>query len=300
MTKSRPFLKSSAKCGLLLNILVIAFLFSGCSSSTAPTYLKENIPQAIQNICKEEYKFDIRAKLVGETLWLYLPVEDMFTALDKKDKADKYLDRFNIEENKNTLEKGELKLEYNIKEIPEKEKYQEYNYNKKVAEQINNVIMVLRRVVLSLDRSKKDEPKFYCLVVADIKNGFQMQEIMYYADLRKVSYGFISIGEYQHRTTQDLVIEPKAIGDKEGFYLDYRNLSLADFILAQIGQRIKLKFSKPEVEKNADIDKEIIKIVAYTIKIYGFKDFQTLELNNLATGKKTSFNTAAIWARPTE
>ncbi len=300
MTKSRPFLKSSAKCGLLLNILVIAFLFSGCSSSTAPTYLKENIPQAIQNICKEEYKFDIRAKLVGETLWLYLPVEDMFTALDKKDKADKYLDRFNIEENKNTLEKGELKLEYNIKEIPEKEKYQEYNYNKKVAEQINNVIMVLRRVVLSLDRSKKDEPKFYCLVVADIKNGFQMQEIMYYADLRKVSYGFISIGEYQHRTTQDLVIEPKAIGDKKGFYLDYRNLSLADFILAQIGQRIKLKFSKPEVEKNADIDKEIIKIVAYTIKIYGFKDFQTLELNNLATGKKTSFNTAAIWARPTE
>jgi hypothetical protein len=300
MTKSKLSLRNSAKRALLFNILIFTCLFLGCSSSTAPTYLKENIAQTIQDICKKEYGFDLKVRLVGETLWLYLPVQDIFTARDLKDKPDKYLEKFNIEENKNVLENGKLKLEYIIKETPEKEKYQEYNYNKKVAEQTNNVIMVLRRVVLSLNRSKGEEPKYYCLVVADIKNGFQIKQVMYYTDLRKVSYGLISTGEYQHRTTQDLSVEPKAIDDKEGLYLDYKNISAGDFIVAQIEHRIKLKFGKPEVERNADIDKEILKIVVYTIKTYGFKDFENVELNNLATGNKASLNAAAIWAKTTE
>jgi hypothetical protein len=43
---------------------------------------------------------------------------------------------------------------------------------------------------------------------------------------------------------------------------------------------------KPEVEKNADIDKEVTKIVAYTVKTYDFKNFSYVELNNLLTKNK--------------
>jgi len=47
---------------------------------------------------------------------------------------------------------------------------------------------------------------------------------------------------------------------------------LEEFIADQIQNRIKLKFQKPEVPANADIDKEVLKIVNYTLAAYQFKN----------------------------
>lgn len=296
--KSKPFLKSLVKRGPLLNIYILIFLTFGCSLSTAPTYIKKDIDQAIQDICKNEYNIDVRVKLLGSTLWLYLPVEDMFA---KSDKPQKYLERFSIEDNKVGFEAGTLKLEYMIKDIPEKEKFQEYKYNKIVLDKINNVWKALRRVLFSLKRSREEnEPKFFCLVTADIKNGFQTREIFYYLDLKKVSYGFISWTEYQHRVIEASDMSPEIIGDTEGLHLDYRDITLEEFVALQIEHRIKLKFQKPEVDKNADIDKEILKITVYTIKTYNLRDFLGVELNNLLTQNRIVLNQAALWARPIE
>jgi hypothetical protein len=296
--KSRLSLKNSVRAGL--NLFIILYLVSGCSSSTAPTYLKEDITEAIQDICKNEYKIDVRTKLVGQTLWIYLPVEDIFV---KADKPEKYSEKFNIETNQNEFQEDLLKIQYVIYPIlSEKEKYQEYKYNKTVLEKINNVWKVLRRVIFSMERLKTGEPKFFYLIIADIKNGFELQEITYSLDLKKVSYEFISWGEYQHRAIQETQIAPEIIGDKEGTHINYKEITLKDFILKQIDHRIKLKFQKPEVEvdKNFDIDKEILKIVVYTIKTYDFKDFNAVELNNLFTRDRTFLNKAAVWASSIE
>jgi hypothetical protein len=295
--KSKPSLKSLAKRGLLNFYIIILSLIFGCSSPVTPSYLKEDIQKAIQDICRSEYQMEIKTKLVGQTLWLYLPLEDIFTKLEK---PEKYLERFSIMRNSDELKEDSLKVEYLIKAIPEQEKYQEYEYNKGVPEKINNVWKVLRRVLFSMEKSNKAEPHFFCLVVADIKNGFEIKELFYYLDLKKVSYEFISWTEYHHRTIQDTLMLPQIIGDKEGAHLDYKDITLGDFVLAQIQHRIKLKFQKPEVDKNADIDKEILKIVVYTLKTYEFKDFSQVELNNLVTNSKTVLNQAALWARPME
>ena len=116
MTKSRLSLRNLAKRGLLLNLCLIIFLILGCFS-TAPTYLKEDIDKAIQDICKNEYNIDVKVKLVGSTLWIYLPVEDMFT---KADRPEKYLERFVIEDNKVGFKDGTLKAEYIIKSTDRK------------------------------------------------------------------------------------------------------------------------------------------------------------------------------------
>jgi len=296
--KSKPFLKSLVKRGLLLNIYIVIFLTFGCSLSTSPTYIKEDIDKAIQDICKNEYNIDVRVKLLGSTLWIYLPVEDMFA---KSDKPQKYLERFSIEDNKVGFEAGTLKLEYMIKNIPEKEKFQEYKYNKIVLDKINNVWKVLRRVLFSLKRSREEnEPKFFSLVTADIKNGFETREIFYYLDLKKVSYEFISWTEYQHRVIEASDMSPQIIGDTDGLHLDYRDITLEEFVALQIQHRIKLKFQKPEVDKNTDIDKEILKITVYTIKTYNLRDFLGVELDNLLTQNRIVLNQAALWARPIE
>ncbi len=291
MMKSKLFSKSLVKAGL--KILPLVLFLSACSSSVSPSFLKEDITQAVKDICKKEYKLDLSTRLAGNTLWVYMPLENM---VSKPAKPEKYIERFLLEEQKNSLNEKILKVNYLVKPTPEKEKQQEIAIDKSVNEKIFNVLQVIRRVLFSTDNSKKDKPLFFCIVTADIKNGLEIKQVFYLMDLKKLSYGLISQSEYQHRIVQETAISAQIIGDKEGSHLDYREITLEGFIADQIQGRIKLKFQKPEVEKNADIDKEVLKITAYTLDAYGFKDFVLAEMTNLGTGTRVILNQKAVFA----
>jgi len=222
-----------------------------------------------------------------------MPLEDI---LAKPPKPEKYIERFLVEDQKNTLNGGILKVSYLIKPVAENEKQQEMSLEKSANEKIFNVLQVIRRVLFSIDNTRKDNPLFFCIVTADIKNGFEIKQIFYFLDLKKISYGFISQTEYQHRIIQDTAVSGQIIGDKEGNHLDYQDITLEEFIADQIQHRIRLKFQKPEVEKNADIDKEVLKIIAYTLDTYAYKDFTLIEVANLVSGARTILNQAAVLA----
>ena len=183
---------------------------------------------------------------------------------------------------------------YSIKPVAEKEVKQEMSLDKKVNEKIFNVLQVIRRVLFSTDNSKINNPLFFCIVTADIKNGLEIKQIFYLSDLKKLTYGFISQTEYQHRIVQDTLVSTLIIGDRQGTHLDYQNITLDDFITGQIQNRIRIKFQKPEVEKNADIDKEVLKIVSYTVDTYNFRNFSLLEMINLLNERKTTLNRTAV------
>ncbi|MFH0918227.1 MAG: hypothetical protein V1830_03740 [Candidatus Omnitrophota bacterium] len=276
-----------------LKLLPLVLLLSACNSSVKPSFLKEDITQAVQDICKKEYKLDTTTKLVGNTLWVYMPLEGI---ISKPEKPEKYIERFLLEDKESSLDEKILKVNYFVQPTAEKEKFQEMGLDKSVNEKIFNVLQVIRRVFFSLGGSKKETPQFFCIVTADIKNGFEIKQIFYLLDLKKLSYSFISQTEYQHRIIQNSVISAEIIGDHTGSHLIYQDITLEEFIAQQIRNRIKLKFQKPEVEGNADIDKEVLKIVAYTLDAYQFKDFSLLEMDNLATGRKTILNQTSIWA----
>jgi len=291
--KSKPSLKSLVKAGL--KILPLILCLSACSSSVSPSFLKEDITQAVRDICKKEYQLNLVTKLTGQTLWVYMPLEDIIT---KSDKPEKYMERFLVEDNKSSLAEGILKTSYAIKPIPEKETQQEMSLDKKVNEKIFNILQVVRRVLFSTDNSKTNSPLFFCIVTADIKNGLEIKQIFHLSDLIKLSYGFISQTEYQHRIVQETLASALITGDTEGTHVDYRNITLEDFITGQIQGRIRIKFQKPEVEKNVDIDKEILKIITYTANAYNFRDFSSLEMINLVSAKKTTLNRAAVLGGP--
>jgi len=295
MMRLRLSLKNLAR--RVLNLCIIACLIGGCSSSTAPTYQKEDLEKSIQNICKNEYQLDVKVKLAGSTLWIYVPVEGL---IEKSDKPEKFTEKFNIEQSKGELANGNFKFDYSIKPIPEQEKSQDFKYNKKVLENINNVWKVLRRVIFSMKCAKGEEPKFYSLIFADMNMGVQIKELSYYLDLKKVSYGYISWEEYQHRSILEQDLAPEAVQDREGLHINYKDITLEEFILAQIQHRIKLKFQKPEVDKNVAVDKEIVKIIEYALKTYDYKNFSEVELNNLLTKSRVILNQAAIWEKPIE
>jgi len=294
MTKLRLFSKNLAKYGLLFSLLFPLITISGCTSSTCPTYPKESIDRAIEDICKEEYKLDIRVRRVGSTLWVYLPIPEGI--LEKADKPQKSVERFAIEESRIELEHNVLLAKYLIKAVPEEEKLQEMKYKKEAFEKVNNVWKALRRVIFSMDQPGKNSPKIFSMITADTKNGFFIKEIFYYLDFKKVSYGLISWGEYQHRTIQETEVLPQIIGDVSGDAIEYRDITFKEFVLKQMQHRIRLKFQKAEAEKNADIDNEVLKIIRHTLNTYEFRDFSVLELDNLFTGKKIIYNQAAAIA----
>ena len=291
MMKSKRSSKSLVKAGL--KILPFILCLSACNSSISPSFLKEDIAQAIKDICKKEYKLDTSTKLSGSTLWVYLPLENIFT---KPKEPEKYVERFLLEDTQNSLDEKILKVNYLVKPTAEKEKQQEMVLDKSVNQKIFNVLQVIRRVLFSTGNPKKDAPQFFCIVTADIINGFEIKQTFYFLDLKKLSYGFISQTEYQHRIIQDAAISAEIIGDKTGSHLNYQDITLEEFITQQIQSRIKLKFQKPEVPANVDIDKEILKIVTCTLDAYQFKDFTLVEMTNLASGKKTVLNQTAILA----
>ncbi|MDI6758304.1 MAG: hypothetical protein QMD94_01320 [Candidatus Omnitrophota bacterium] len=278
----------------MYKILIVSMFFCGCSSSISPTYLKETAALAIQDICKNEYNIKVKTKTTGSTLWIYMPVENI---ISKPDKPEKSKECFAIKKNTGEFKYDVLNFNYYIESIPETEKLQEISFNKNAMEKVNHVFRVISRVILSMDRTKK-EPEFFCFIVADTQTGILLKQTFYYLDIKKVIYQFISQTEFQHRNIQDSEMAFQAIDNKEGLNLNYRDITMKEFIVNQIRHRIQLKFQKPEIGKNADIDKEIIKIIANTIKIYDFKDFSSVELNNLLTNERTSLNSVAIFASP--
>lgn len=276
-----------------VKLLFLIFFLSACNSSVAPSFLKEDITRAIKDICKKEYQLDIVTTLTGHTLWVYLPLENI---ISRPEKPEKYFERFKLESLESLLQDKTLKINYDIRPTPEKEKQQEVSIDKSVNEKIFNILQVIRRVLFSMGNANQDTPQFFCIVTADIRNGFEIKQSFYFADLKKLSYSFISQTEYQHRIIQETAIAVEIIGDREGRHLEYRDITFEDFIADQIQTRIKLKFQKPEVEANADIDKEIFKIITYTLGAYRFNNFDLLELTNAATGKSIILNHQAILA----
>ncbi len=296
MMKSKRSLKSSVKLALK-TLLPLILLLSACNSSVPPSFVKEGITQAVKDICKKEYKLDISSRLIGKTLWVYLPLENI---ISKPDKPEKYLERFLLEDKKNSLQEKILKVNYSVRPTTEKEKSQEMGLDKSVNEKIFDVLQVIRRVLFSMGNPNKDVPEFFCIITADIRNGFEIKQVFYFLDLKKLSYSFISQTEYQHRIIQDTAISAEIIGDREGNHINYQDITLEEFLADQIQSRIKMKFQKPEVGANVDIDKEVLKIVVYTLEAYNFKDFNLLELSNLATGKDVTLNQAAIFSDSSE
>ena len=295
MMKLRLSLRNSARASL--NLFLIAFLLCGCTSSTSPSFQKKNISSSIRRICKDEYKLDVKARLIGKTLWVYIPLENIVT---KAEKPEKFIERFQVTENKATLTDSQLSIEYLVKSIPEKEQMQSVTIDKSAGEKMYQVRNVIRRVLFSMQKSNGEEPLFICMITADTKYGFAIKELSYFQDLKKISYSLMSVTEYQHRVIQDTIISQDFIENKTGRGIDYKNITMKDFITGQIEYRIKLKFQKPEVDYKADTDKEVLKIASYTVKAYDFKDFSELEFRNLLTKNTVILNRVAIWDKPTE
>ncbi len=72
---------------LLFTLYFLLFTVSGC----APTYPKEKLKESIIKICKNDYNIDVKVRVVGATVAIYIPLEDLmdFTFALTKNASEK-------------------------------------------------------------------------------------------------------------------------------------------------------------------------------------------------------------------
>ncbi|MEW5758611.1 MAG: hypothetical protein AB1755_03960 [Candidatus Omnitrophota bacterium] len=293
MMKLKLSLRSLAKLGLLLNLFFIPIFFLGCTNNKNIPQSKTGIDKIIVDTCKQKYNIDVTTRISGQTLWIYLPLEDI---IEKAQKEEKFTERYSAEKIDTDFAEETIKIDYLIRDVPETEKTHQVSYTKDAKDKINRVWKVIHSAIFDIKHSFNEGMQFFCFVIADIKNGFEVKQVAYVPDLKKISYGIILGNEFQHRTvTEDLNISFDITGDKTGKHLEYHDITLNEFLSGQIKQRIKQKFQRPEVDRNIDIDQEIIKTTIYVLKVYDFKDFSEVEFNNLLTNKNSTLGKTLIW-----
>lgn len=209
-----------------------------------------------------------------------------------------------------------LDKEYGIKE----DKF----FDEEVLGKFRNILTSISRVLLSSDNA----PEFFALLASDINTGFDCLIVGNVLDVKKSSVNFIPAEEANRRYVFRLAKTPEAVGDKTGKHFKPYDITLADFIAAQIAQRIAARFQDENLKqyfkvensegifnngsfyfaysikqtakpaKPVEIQKEILDIITYCVTTYEFKDFSEAELNDLVTQDKISLNRAAILDRP--
>ncbi|MEW6170287.1 MAG: hypothetical protein AB1472_01830 [Candidatus Omnitrophota bacterium] len=276
MMKSKLSLKKLAKL-VLFNFFLITTIL-GCSP-IRPTYDEKELPLAIVKTFKKEFNLDIKSVIVGKTLWVYLPLDNLFIKSDKKN-----LIKYDVSSDTTTRYiDNTFKSKFSISELDRpKELPQEIEFDKDAIKKIRNILTVVALKYLSSSSNNID---FIRLVYADVKTGIEMIETDYALDLKKVYHGVIPQDEYNRRIVQDFNQNFDIIDDYQGRHLEYQSLEMPEFISKQITQRIRSYFSKyAPGQKQKNIIKEIEKIILDTTRIYNFTDYSYVELNDLLTG----------------
>jgi len=287
MTRSKPSLRNSAKRGLLClsSFLLFAFVSGGCDffpAETKPTYTEQDIPAAIQKICKEEYGIDVTISRSANTLWIYTPISRILHSEFGKN-PDKIFDDV-------------------------------------MQEKARNVLTATSRVLLSAEKT----PECFVMVVSDVVEGLDYTITANCLDIKKSYAGAIPWPEANRRFVIGLSANEKAVGDKTGAHVKPYGIKTVDFLAAQIAQRIRYRFAEedlkkqvtlagvsaqysgdtffisyaltvlPKAQKTVDFSAEMLRIAAYCLKTYDFKDFASLELVDLDKKKMKNYTREEI------
>ncbi len=291
MMKSKPSLRNSINSALLFSLFISIFLY-GCQSNIEPTYKEKDIPSLVIKICKDEYKLDVTTQKTPTTLWIHAPLEKI---LHKDFGTD-----------------GEKV------------------FDEEISEKLRNILTTIGRVLISSDNT----PDFFALVASDINLGLDYTIIGNVLDIKKSYAGFTPWTESNKRYVLKFTADPEAINDLTGKHIKAYDITLPDFLANQITQRISIYFqdetqkkyfkiekiggkfdssnfdkgnfifdysinqiSNPE--KKINIAKEILKIIAYCLRTYEFKDFSIVELNDAVSSQNNVIlNKEALWAIP--
>lgn len=263
---------------IILTALPLLIFLSGCIV-IKPTYTKENLVESVTELCKKEYGVEPKVWLIGETVWVYLPLERLITE--------------DIEWDKEMGEKiGKVVLGTNRVLLSMKPRPQ---FMAVVASDIKE-----RGIDYIIKTWIPDIVKYQLQFIS--RDEFSRRNVI----MIKENADALSDTEGKHIDRQDIrmgdfLAEQVASRIQTKFSLDpkYKDYFQAQDIGAVFGEEVfkiyvNIKQNDAIVKPPIDIIKEITNIIIYVLKEYEFNDFTWVEIENSATGEQVTYNRQAL------
>jgi hypothetical protein len=277
---------SKFKFVALLSAILSIVLIDGCGFKEDKLYSKDEAETKFVQICRDEYNWDVNTKFIGNTFWIYLPYQkDIF-----RFEANRFAQttRCAVGHVEGDFSDRRFYFEYEVMSLsksPEDKGYTQ-NFVEEIHEDFNNLWNVIYRVYFNAE----EQPEFFVIVMADIKNGVEMIQTMYNKDLKKGYDSIFSPDEFSKRILRDIKGSLAIINDKTGRHLTYGTTNLSQFLTKQIVQRIQFESVAINSKLCSAPEDEILKIISYCIRTYEFGDFSEATLKNLSSGSQITIS----------
>ena len=199
-------------------------------------------------------------------------------------------------------------------------------FDEAMIDKARNILTSISRVCLSAEKA----PEFFVLVLSDINLGLDYSLTANIMDIKRSAAGGVPWNEANKRYVIGFEQEPKAIGDAKGEHLKVYSIRMRDFLSKQIGQRVRMFFQEEPVKRcftlkevdagfqedkfilqytterisgakeKINIQREIVFIITYCFKTYGFNDFSRVEIRDLSEGQSSLYDKKDILSRSIE
>lgn len=250
------------------------------------------------DFCKKEGAVDITARQVGRTEWIYLALDEPIfdvKADSSKDDPKRKIMPFSLLSLETGFDNRTFTIRYDIvPEVlsPEPTTYGS-SYNETYTKKRQLIYQGVQETFLNLAKDEETRaaaPVFFVIIIADAKKGIATKSTFYLPDLKAYLAEAIPFEEYYLRESTEILGDEKLIGDRTGKNLKTYEVTWPDFLTAQIKTRVRFKFTQSDFKPTTDPDKEIIGIVANTLRFYPFQDFDAVILTNTREKRDMNFN----------
>jgi hypothetical protein len=264
----------------LLLLSLFSFSVLGCQPSK-PTYSKEKVIESIISLCKEEYNTEPKVWLLGETVWIYLPLPRL---INKETQWDKEMTG-----RINKVAMGASRVVLSMKPRPQfmavvASDTQEYGIDYTIINCIYDIVK------FQLNYISRDE--FSRRTVVKVEDNLQTISDTEGAHIKKkeISMGDFIASQIAQRIQEKFTANPRL---KEYFKTEKPSVKFESDtfdIYVDIIERAPLLSQAIPV----DIQKEVLQIATFVIKAYNFEDFLLVSYENAAFGKKTTVSRLAL------
>jgi hypothetical protein len=272
-------MKSNLRFFKCCAILILGVNLCSCGKPSKKLSQEELIKDIVK--FSRDNKLEATVKLSGKTLYIYIPVEQIFTPSEK---PKTNILNYDVDTSQGIYQDYNFDFKYLINKLnnPEK-KLQPYDLDKKFSKIRQKISYYIGYKLMNANT----EILFFVEIYADVKTGLILATTTYLNDIKKFFCGVLPLEEYSKRITQDILESSKIIGDKSGAYIQYRDIEMGEFLSKLISQRIRYHFQGDyKISKPA---KEIVQdIVQETLNSYKFKDYLLVQIKDLSTENLTT------------
>lgn len=302
---------------------VFSVLLISCSEKM-PThrYTQSDAEKKFLKICREDNKLPVQLFESGNTIWIYLPMEEelinqqgslkndltkskrkfLLNTFEGEHKDTQYLFLLDLTDGIKTDKDQGIKSDvtekfiknrltiygaiseafFDINELPGDRKFANAKDNKTRQDMLENYI------------PKGKEPEFIGIVITDIKKGLAYKTVLNLHDYKLYRSEVLTPDEYNLREISELYGNAHLVGDKEGKNIEIKPIIWSWFFIEQIKNRVNFKFLRSDFPPNQDMIIEIASIIADTFRYYQYVDYSNVLIKDLREKASYNFNQPQI------